>query len=179
MIDAQTRQRVLYQLLFTGLTLCFLFLHILPLNALPSKFPGPDMVLCFTLVWVLRRPDFLPPVLLVALLLLCDFVLQRPPGLWAMIVLLAAEFQRSRFQGEGEIPFLAEWAISAAIMTGATLLNDLTLYVVGVAHSSVAFTVVQVFMNIAFYPVAVGVSVFGAGLRRPAPSDFEARGGHA
>lgn len=179
MIGEQTRQRLLYQALFSVMTIGFLFLHILPLNALPAMFPGPDMVLCFALVWVLRRPDYLPPVLLVALMLLCDFVLQRPPGLWAMIVLIAAEFQRSRFQGEGDIPFLAEWAISAAIMTAATLVNDLTLYVVGVAHSSVAFSVVQIFMNIAFYPVAMGISVFGAGLRRPAPSDFEARGGHA
>lgn len=179
MIADQTRQRLFYQGLFVLLTLGFLFLHLLPLSALPAPFPGPDMLLCFALAWMQRRPDYLPPVMLAIVLLLGDFVLQRPPGLWAVLVLLAAEFLRSRQQGEGETPFLAEWAITSMVMALCSILYGVTLYIVGADTPSLVFLVVQIFMNVAFYPVAVLVSVYAAGLRRVSPNDVDNRGRHS
>ena len=44
----------------------------------------------------MRRPDFLPVLLIGAVVLLEDLILLRPPGLWTALVILATEFVRAR-----------------------------------------------------------------------------------
>ena len=52
---------------------------------------GPDLLIAFALAWSLRRPEYVPTLLLAILFLLGDLLLQRPPGLWALLALLACE----------------------------------------------------------------------------------------
>ena len=43
---------------------------------------GPDLLIAFAFAWSLRRPEYVPSLLLALLFLLADLLLQRPPGLW-------------------------------------------------------------------------------------------------
>ena len=86
----------LYRGGFLLVALILLFVRLLPLGSVAGDWPGPDILLCVIFAWAMRRPDFLPVWLLVAVLLTEDMILMRPPGLWTAIVVLATEFLRGR-----------------------------------------------------------------------------------
>ena len=60
MIDPIRRHRLLGQALYIALFLIILFWRLLPLAPGRVFWPGPDLGLCLTLIWVLRRPDQIP-----------------------------------------------------------------------------------------------------------------------
>ena len=60
---------------------------LLPLQTTPRSLAGPDLLLAFAVAWCLRRPEFVPPLALALAFLLADLLLQRPPGLWALLAL--------------------------------------------------------------------------------------------
>ena len=75
---------------------------------------GPDLMLAFTFAWVLRRPDYVPVLLIAAIFLLEDMLLMRPPGLWtADRADRDRDPARSREPRPREMPFMAEWAMVA------------------------------------------------------------------
>ena len=56
---------------FAALTLIILFAHLIPLEtAAPSGWAGVDLLMVFALAWSVRRPDYVPVVLLAILFLL-------------------------------------------------------------------------------------------------------------
>ena len=66
MVDPLTTRRLAHRALYVALAAVILFLRLLPVNPMAHGIPGPDLMLAFTLAWVLRRPDFVPALLIVA-----------------------------------------------------------------------------------------------------------------
>lgn len=102
---ARTPGMALYALLMLGL----LLLRLLPLSSGTIRWPGPDIALCLTFVWLLRRPDQVPVLLIAAAFVVYDIVLLRPIGLHAAIVVMASEAARLREHRWREHPFMVEW----------------------------------------------------------------------
>ncbi len=50
--------------LFAVLAAVLLFLRLLPLGSVAGGWPGPDLLMCLTFAWVLRRPDYVPALLI-------------------------------------------------------------------------------------------------------------------
>ncbi len=73
--------------------------------------PGPDILICVIMAWIVRRPDFLPMPLILFVILLEDLILMRPPGLWTAIVIVATEFLRGRVALTRELSFVVEWLL--------------------------------------------------------------------
>ncbi|MFC6585378.1 hypothetical protein [Sulfitobacter aestuariivivens] len=65
---------------FFVLALVILFFHLLPLETTPRRWAGPDVLLAFACAWCLRRPEYVPSVILALAFLLADLLLQRPPA---------------------------------------------------------------------------------------------------
>ena len=108
-----------------------LFFQLMPLNPGQPGLPGPDLILCVTFAWVLRRPDQLPAIIIAALALIGDIVLGRPFGLWSLMVLIATELLRPRAWRWADQPFLFEWlrvaVLMGLMMVGARLMMMLFL----------------------------------------------------
>lgn len=177
MIDPVTTRLWAYRTLFVALAAALLFLRLLPLSTLPVRIPGPDLMLCITLAWVLRRPDFVPAGFIVAVFLLEDMLAMRPPGLWALIVLLGSEFLRDRAGPMRGLPFLAEWATVTAVMAIMLLANRLVLALVMVPQTGLGLTLLQLLTTVAAYPLVVAASHLVLGLR--GASDIEGMGSRA
>lgn len=177
MIDPLASRRWLFRLLFATLTLAVMLILLLPLNTAPSQVPGPDLVLCLAFAWVQRRPDYVPTALLALVFLLADLLLMRPPGLWAVLALLGAEFLRSRMQGSSELPFIAEWAFTAAIIAGVMLGYWVMLTVAMVPHATPVLATMQAAMTILAYPLVVFVSRTTFNVQRITPSEMDPSGG--
>ena len=176
MVDPIAASRLGYRLLFAGLAALILFVRILPLNAVPARFPGPDLILCLTLVWVLRRPDYVPALLIAWVLLLDDLLAMRPPGLWTLIVLLGTEYLRSRETTLRDIPFALEWLIVGAMITAMTVLNGLVLALFLVPQAGPSLIALQTLATIAAYPLVVLATLFAFRLRKAAPGEVDALG---
>lgn len=176
MVDPATSQRWAYRGLYLALAAALLFLRLLPLSTEPPRVPGPDLLLCLTLAWMLRRPDYVPAIFIVAVVLLEDLLLMRPPGLWALIVLLGSEFLRDREPTMRGLPFLVEWATVAAVIAIMILVNRMVLALFMVPQSGLGLTLLQGLITLLCYPVVVGLSLMALGLRRAAPGEVDAQG---
>lgn len=116
MNELQTTRIWLMRACFIILALVILFIHLLPLNTLPRAWAMPDLLMGFALAWSVRRPDYVPVFLLGALLLLADLMLQRPPGLWAVLTLLCCENLKQRSHTLRAANFAVEWATTATMI---------------------------------------------------------------
>ncbi|CUH77342.1 hypothetical protein TRM7557_01327 [Tritonibacter multivorans] len=166
----------LMRLGFAGVALLVVFFHLLPLNTLPVRWPPPDFLAALCLAWALRRPEFVPALLIAAVMLMGDLLLQRPPGLWALLVLLACEFLKVRMPPQHETPFLGEWTTVAITLTIITLMNRMILGVLGVEQANLAPILVQGIMTLIAYPFVVLISQSLLGVRRLTPAEIEAMG---
>lgn len=176
MVDPVAASRLGHRALFVGLAALILFVRLLPLSTLPARWPGPDMLLCLTVVWVLRRPDYSPALVIAAIFLTEDLLTLRPPGLWAMIVLMGTEFLRRRETGTRDLPFLAEWGMAAATMAAMMLVYRLAFVVFVIPQGSFVQSLVELIATAITYPVLAVLMQFSFGLRRAATGEVDALG---
>ena len=146
--------RMLYLALATGL----LVLSLTPIPPLWHSLPPPDILACLTCAWVLRRPEYLPPLLVAAVVLLADFLQQRPPGLWAAIMVVLVVALSGRVARVRELPFASEWLLVAIALLVAVLVNRVALYLVLGANVPIGAVLLQYSFTLAAYPVVVLLS---------------------
>lgn len=166
----------LFRAAFVGLALGLFFLRLLPLGSEAGRWPGPDLLLCITLAWVTRRPDYLPAVLIALVMLAEDLLLMRPPGLWAALVLMATEFLRGRATLTRELGFGVEWLLISGLMIGLLLGYRLIFAIAFLPQPGFGFAAVQTVASILCYPFVVGLSWLALNLRKPATGEVDAYG---
>ncbi len=162
--------------LFAGLAVLSLFWRMLPLGMGGSGLPGPDLIACLVMAWVLRRPDYMPAPLIAGVVLLEDLLLMRPPGLWALMVLLGAEFLRARQPGMRELLFAVEWAFVGMVLAAMWLVERLVLAALMVPAPALGASLVQLLVTVLAYPLVVLVSHYLLRVRKPATGEVDALG---
>jgi rod shape-determining protein MreD len=162
--------------LYVLLALALLFVRMLPIGSPAGNWPGPDVLLCLTMAWVLRRPDYVPAMLIGVVILLEDLILMRPPGLWAALVVVGAEFLRTRAALTRELAFMVEWVLVAAVMVALLLGYRLVFAVAMMPQPAFGFSMVQIVGSILIYPLIVVASRLAFGVRKPATGEVDALG---
>lgn len=173
MIDPRQTAHLGYRALFLGLALLLLFLRLLPLGDTGGRFPGPDILLCLIMAWVMRRPDHLPLWMIVLVVLIEDLVLMRPPGLWTALVVLASEFIRSRAALTRELSFVVEWLLVSGLMIGMLLVYRIVFAIALLPQPPFGYSVVQILWSVLAYPVVVGLSRLALDLHKPATGETD------
>ncbi len=140
---------------------------------------GPDLLISFAFAWSLRRPEYVPAVLLACIFLLSDLLLQRPPGLWALLALLACENLKGRGRSLRDATFGAEWIAVALLLTGILLANRIILSILLVAPPQLRLSLLELGVTVLIYPIVVLVTSTLMGVRRAAPGELDALGGRA
>lgn len=176
MADTLRRDIWLLQAVYLAIAVVIFFLRLLPVGSAPDVWPMPDILLCLTLAWVTRRPDQLPVLLVVAIYLVEDLLLMRPPGLWCAMVVLGTEFLRGRAALTRELGFAMEWLMVSAVMVVMLLANRAILGIAFLPQPSFAQAVVQTLGTILCYPVIVGLSQILLHLRKPATGEVDEMG---
>lgn len=176
MVDFWRSEQWVFRGLFLAVALILLFIRLLPLGNAPGALPGPDLLICVTMAWIVRRPDFLPMPLILMVILAEDLILMRPPGLWTAIVILSTEFLRSRIALTRELSFLVEWLLISGVMLGMMLAYRFALALAFVPQAPFGFAIVQILWSIAVYPVVVGLSRLALDLRKPATGEVDSFG---
>ena len=192
MIDGATREVWAHRILFVVLALIFLFFRLLPLGeviapcgpddsgcrllAWFSHMPGPDLLLCIIFAWTMRRPDYLPVLLIAAVVLLEDLIVLRPPGLWTGLVVLVSEIIRSRVALTRELNFGVEWLLVSAMMVVLLIAYRLAFGLVLLPQPPFGFAMVQVIWSILCYPLVVFLSRVVLDLYKPGMGEVDAYG---
>ena len=175
----------LMRLVYLGLCLSVVFLHLLPLDtSLPSPLDGgrlidwtwlsPDLILALTCAWVLRRPEFVPPLSVAIVFLTADLLYQMPPGLWAAFVLLGSETLRSRAPGLRDLTFPVEWFTVAVTLLVMTLGQQIVLALLLVDRPALGPSILRLVMTLVSYPIVVYISQIVFGVRKQMPGDVDA-----
>ncbi len=162
-----------YRTLFGLLAGVLLFGRLLPLGSIAGGWPGPDLLFCLALSWVLRRPDYVPPLLLGIVVLLEDMLLMRPPGLWAAITVLAAEFLRNRAALTRQLSFAVEWLLVGAVIASAMLGYRLVLMLAMLPQVGLGQAMIHLIVTVLCYPLVVLLSRFAFGVRKPATGEVD------
>ncbi len=161
---------------YLGLTGTVVLMQILPIEILPGQVPGPDLTVAITFAWVLRRPQYLPTLLVAALFLAIDMLVMRPPGLWAALVVLAVEFLRKREPVVRELSFLLEWALVSGALLAITMVNRAVLGVFLVTQAGLGPMLLQLMATALAYPLVVAASRFLFAVHKMTPTETDARG---
>lgn len=165
--------------LYAALAFVVLFLHLLPLDAQPDRWPFPDVLIALTFAWVLRRPDYVPTLLVAFVMLMADLLLQRPPGLLAALVVFGAAYLRAAAPGMKDTGFVGEWMSVGVVIAMVFLMNRVVLSILSVQQAALWPVVIQLVLTIAFYPVIVLLTQSVFGVHRLSAADAGAVGGRA
>ena len=176
-MDKATSQLWAKRSLYLFLAALVLFLHLLPLDTKPDRWPFPDLLIALTFAWVLRRPDYVPTLSIAAVMLTADLLLQRPPGLLAALVVMGAAYLRSAAPGMRDAGFVGEWTTVGAVITGIFVMNRIILAILSVQQAALVPTVAQLVLTIAIYPLIVLLSQSAFGVQRVSTVDTAAVGG--
>lgn len=161
---------------FALLVMVILFFHLLPLDTAPQRWAGPDLVLGFACAWVLRRPEYVPVWLLAAIFLLCDLLLQRPPGLFALLSLIGSENLRSRGRSLRDASFPVEWITVSIVIVAIIAANRIVMALVLVPVPGLSLSLFELGMTLLFYPLIVLVTHALMGVRKAGPGDLDTMG---
>lgn len=166
MVDPRTLRRWLFRGVFVLLVLSVVFFQVLPLQVGTGHWPGPDLIVAFAFAWVLRRPGYVPVLLVAIAMLIADFMFLRPPGLWAALTIGGLEFLRGREPTSRDMPFFIEWAMVGGVLLAMVVLYRLVLTLFMVNQASLGLFVLGQISTFAAYPLAVLVSSVVLGIEK-------------
>ncbi len=157
--------------LFSVLCALSLFVPLLPLTAEPGGLPGPDLMLCLAVAWLMRRPDYVPAPLLAALFLVADLLTMRPPGLWAGLVVIAGESLRGRQRGLRTLSIFGEIGVFGALAMALTFAQWAILAAFFVDQPGIGRQLLAVPVTVAAYPAVALATAMMFGVRRRPTTD--------
>ncbi|MCJ8138840.1 rod shape-determining protein MreD [Falsirhodobacter halotolerans] len=176
MTDTLWARRWLLRCLYVALGMVLITANLLPLGGMAGGWPGPAVLLCITLAWTLRRPDAMAVWLIALVILTEDFLLMRPPGLWAALTVLATEFLRRRPAFTRELNWIGEWALMAVLIVAMTLAYRFVFSAAFLPQVPLGYAMLEALATILCYPVVVAISTWGLGLHKPATGEIDAYG---
>lgn len=165
-----------YRFVFAVIAAAIAFVQLLPLDLRAQPIPGPDVLTLLAFSWVVMRPEFVPVALLAVVFFLGDILFMRPLGLWTALVILGAEFLRSRSVALRDASFLAEWALVTGVFSAILVANTLILALFAVDQPGLGQAVLRLVITVLFYPLVVILGGRAVGLRKIVPGEVDRLG---
>jgi rod shape-determining protein MreD len=163
---------LIYPSIFIFISLLFLFFRMLPLDLMARNWAAPDFLICFTLVWSMRKPEAIPAILIASIFLLQDFLFQRPPGLYAALALLACEWSKRQALRAEELPFPIEWLTATMAILALFVAYRLLLSLSITSLPPLRMSLFELIATIFSYPIVVIICRYALRLRPPQSLPF-------
>ncbi len=159
------------RIVYLILCLLIIFIHILPLSTIPRGWAGPDWIFALTFAWAGRRPDLIPILLLAPMLLFADIIFYRPPGLWALLVLVFIVRKKNQAAEVHDFNFLSDYLNFAVVLVLVNLSYRIILTLFFVERDPWLLTITQIMTTLLAYPLVVALSYYIFRIRTPKPGD--------
>jgi rod shape-determining protein MreD len=162
--------------IFALLAFAIVAVRLVPLDMRPTVWAGPDLLLAATLVWVARKPIYLPVPVIAGFFLMADFLFMRPPGLWAALTVILTEIIRRQHKEFRNMALLLEWGTVAIGIVGITVANRLVLAIAMAPQAPLTLALTEMIATILVYPAVVIVAHYVFGVTRSAPGEVGSKG---
>jgi len=166
-INIPSERIFIYRIIFIAVATFLILADLMPLQTTPQSWPWPNILLLVIFCWSLREPYFVPIPLIVAVLLLQDFLLHRPPGLLSGISVIILIWIRAITASSDDKSFLAEWVRVSLAFAAISLIYHLVLSLSFVNTVELRINLIQTIFNISAYPLIVLVSHYVFRVKRP------------
>lgn len=176
MKDISPLQLMSRQALFILLGLAVIGFRIVPFEMHAGKMPWPDLFYCITMVYVIRRPEWVPVWAVFIVFFLRDILTLAPLGLGTMLMIFATEVVRTNVQAFREYFFGIEWMWIAGLFAGITVAQNIALGFVFADGPPLLDQLLLILLTGLAYPVIVGIMQFGFGMTQPQPGELDAKG---
>ena len=157
----------IYRIIFLAIAIFLILVNLMPLQTTPQNWPWPNILLLVIFCWSLREPNFVPVPLIIAILLLQDFLLHRPPGLFSGISVIILIWIKAITARSDDKSFLAEWVRVSLAYAAISLIYHLALLLLFVNTTELRVFLIQTILNISTYPFIVLVSHYIFRVKRP------------
>ena len=157
----------IYRIVFIAISIFLVLTNLMPLQTMPQSWPWPNILLLVIFCWSLREPNFVPVPLIIAVLLLQDFLLHHPPGLFSGISVMILILIKAITASSDDKSFLAEWVRVSLAFAAISLIYHLVLTLSFVNTSQLRISLIQTIFNISIYPFIVLVSHYIFRVKRP------------
>lgn len=138
---------------FLLIGMALIMLRLLPLQTVPRTWAGPDVMLCLVFAWSIRRPDYVPTFLIACVILLEDFLLQRPPGLHAALVVGFSFWLKAKAHGAEDHSWNVEITYITIATLGIFLATRLIYSIALLPLPALSLHFVQALSTLLFYPI--------------------------
>lgn len=162
--------------IYGAICLGVIMLRLHPFSTQPNQWPGPSILLVLTLLYALRQPRLVPPMLVAGVFFLADLLFMKPPGLMAALVVIGSETLRRRSEALRSAGVMAEWIMIAIAIAAITVLERLTLGVLMVPRPELGPALIGMIGSIAIIPVVDLIGRLILGLRRAAHGERDEKG---
>ncbi|WP_121063222.1 rod shape-determining protein MreD [Chachezhania antarctica] len=162
-----------FRFCYAGVALLILFAQLLPLDTAPRSWAAPDVLMCLTMAWCVRWPAYAPVWLVALVALIADLLLQRPPGLMALLIVAGSEYLRYRATGPNQSGAVIEWMSAALVMGAIFIVYRLVLGMLGVGQAQVGLMLTQILGTILVYPLVALLCRVALGDPAPVASETE------
>lgn len=157
MIEDQPLRILRLRLTYLLIIILVVLFQTLPIQTSPYQFATPDLPLAITFAWIMRRPTIMSPILITIAFLFADAILQRPPGLWTLVVLCASMFLRMRALGFREVVFFYEWALVTIVVCCAFIVHHFALMFTFLPTHDLTLYTLQAVFTFMIYPLFIWI----------------------
>ena len=146
------------RLIYCCVAFIIIAVQLVPTRGYTAFGTAPDLLLCMTIAWTIRRPEVMSPIWVAIVLVLADFLLQRPPGLWALIV-LGVNVVLARQVADLHKPlFMSEWLLATGAIIAVVVVYQIALLVTFLPTRAFLPYMLQTLLTILVYPLVTMVS---------------------
>ncbi len=156
-----------YRLLYALVSFLLIAYPILPLQFSPDRWPAPELFFALTMGWIVRQPESAPFLLVAALALLADAVLMRPLGLWAFLLLIAAETLRFSAPSVQERGVVMEFTVVAGLLVAMVIVQNIVLWISFSQSLDAARMLQFVMLTLLCYPFMIAFMHYILRVRKP------------
>ena len=143
----------IHQILYFCIGLLIIFFQILPLQTTPQSWSGPNVLLVFFAVLVIKRPEFTSSLLIAVVFLIEDFFLMRPPGLMSSLTVLGLYILKTKFQNQEETSLVFVWGNVAICLTLILLICYFVSKLLFIPSAGLRLTIMEITVTLAIYPI--------------------------
>jgi len=161
---------------FIAIGALFMLQALIPLDLTANRLPGPDVLYCLTMAYLIRRPEFVPLWSIIFVFFLRDVLTMAPLGIWTLLIIASTELVRANLQAFREYFFGIEWLWVAVIFGAMLLAQQLILALTLSASPTFVDLLLQFLFTTGIYPVIVAFMKYGFRIDKPAAGKTDARG---
>jgi rod shape-determining protein MreD len=161
---------------FVAIGFALVLWSIVPFDMTAGTLPAPDIFYCITMLYVVRRPVFVPVWSIFCVFFLRDILTQAPLGLFTLLIVLGSEIVRTNIQVFREYLFALEWLWVAIIFACIAIIQQILMFLTLSQTPRIVDQLYLIVFTVATYPVIVGAVKYGFGITRPRPGESDAWG---